>query len=170
MDLQFTVHPTDVDETHRTNEAPEPLVSRLARAKADAGSEAHSSAVVIGADTVVVVDQVILGKPVDDDDARRMIELLAGRSHHVLTGVSVVVPGGEPAIAVEETVVTFAPMNEADIAWYLGTGDHRDKAGAYGVQGVAGAFITRLDGSFTNVIGLPLSTLRPMLDRAGFSL
>lgn len=167
LGVPFTVHRTDVDETRWDDEPARSLVERLAVVKAEAGAAAHPGALVIGADTVVAVDDAVLGKPADDHDARRMIELLSGRTHRVLTGLAVV-GAADPMTAVEETAVTFAALSATDIEWYLSTGDHHGKAGSYGVQGVAGAFITRLDGSFTNVIGLPLSTLRPMLVSTGF--
>lgn len=174
--VPFTVQPADIDETAEPGEAPEDLVVRLATGKARAVAARVAPAgraVVIGADTVVVVDggagaPDVFGKPVDDDDARRMLGVLSGRTHRVVTGVAVV-DHGVAAAAIEETTVTFCAMTAPDIDWYLATGDHRGKAGAYGVQGVAGVFITRLGGSFTNVIGLPLSTLRPMLTAVGFS-
>jgi len=168
--VPFTVDPADADESVLPAEPADALVVRLATDKArtvDARREA--GAVVIGADTVVVVDGDVFGKPRDDDDARRMLRRLSGRSHEVMTGVAVVSENGA-STAVEQTTVTFAELTNADIDWYLATGDHTGKAGAYGVQGVAGLFITRLEGSFTNVVGLPLTTLRPMLRAAGFRM
>jgi septum formation protein len=167
----FTIEPADIDESSFPGESPEALVVRLATGKARtvAARSPSRAVVVIGADTVVVVGATVFGKPVSDDDARRMLRMLSGCSHRVVTGVAVVC-GDHLGTAVEETTVTFSALSATDIEWYLATGDHWDEAGAYGVQGVAGVFITRLDGSFTNVIGLPLSTLRPMLTAAGFSL
>ncbi len=167
---QFTVEPADIDETGRDGEPAERLVVRLAIGKAQTVAENQPpGTVVIGADTIVAVDDDVLGKPSDDDDARRMLRLLSGRSHRVVTGVAVCVDQ-RVATAVEETWVTVGALDDAEIDWYVASGDHRDKAGAYGIQGVAGIFITRLHGSFTNVVGLPLHTLRPMLATAGFSL
>lgn len=143
---------------------------RLATEKArTVAARTSPDAVVIGADTVVVVDREVFGKPHSDDDAARMLRRLSGRSHQVMTGVAVRSDNGA-ATAVEQTTVTFAELSRADIDWYLATGDHVGKAGAYGVQGVAGIFISRLEGSFTNVVGLPLTTLRPMLLAAGFPM
>jgi len=168
--LPFTVDPAGIDETALAGEPPEALVVRLATGKTETvAARQPAGTVVIGADTIVVVDDLALGKPVDDDDARRMIGMLSGRSHRVLTGVALA-SGDRVTAALESTTVTFADLSPAELDWYVATGDHRGKAGAYGVQGVAGNFITRLDGSFTNVVGLPLTTLRPMLAAAGFLL
>jgi len=116
---------------------------------------------VVAADTTVDVDGVILEKPVDDDDARRMLRLLSGRAHLVHTGVTVAsfTEHGSPGITtvVVETAVTFVELADRDIEWYLSTGEHRGKAGGYAIQGAAGAFVERVDGSVTNVIGLPLA-------------
>jgi septum formation protein len=170
LGVPFTVAPARIDERVQAGEHPAALVVRLAVGKAERMAAAQpGDAVVIGADTVVAVDDEVLGKPRDDGDARRMLGLLSGRSHQVVTGVAVVA-AGRVATAVEETTVTFSVLDAADIDWYLATGDHAGKAGAYGIQGVAGLFVTRLEGSFTNVVGLPLSTVRPMLADAGFSL
>jgi septum formation protein len=161
--VPFTVDPADVDESVLLGEPADALVVRLATDKArTVAARTAAGAVIIGADTVVVVDGDVFGKPCDDDGARRMLRRLSGRSHQVMTGVAVLSENGA-ATAVEQTTVTFAELTSADIDWYLASGDHMDKAGAYGVQGVAGVFITRLEGSFTNVVGLPLTTLRPML-------
>ncbi len=170
LGVPFTVEPADIDESALPGEPAEALVVRLASEKArTVAARTSPDAVVIGADTVVVVDREVFGKPHSDDDAARMLRRLSGRSHQVMTGVAVHSDNGA-ASAVEKTTVTFAELSRADIEWYLATGDHVGKAGAYGVQGVAGIFISRLEGSFTNVIGLPLTTLRPMLLAAGFPM
>jgi len=158
----FAVVPADVDETRLPAEPPDALVRRLAIAKAEVVGGGEPGAVVIGADTVVVVDDEVFGKPTSASDARRMLRLLSGRSHRVLTGVAVRVDGATAAI-VESTAVSFDALTDADIDWYVASGEHEGKAGSYGVQGVAGVFVTRLDGSFTNVIGLPLSSVRRLL-------
>lgn len=168
--LPFTVDPADVDESVLPGEPADALVVRLAMDKARrVAARTSAGGVVIGADTVVVVDGDVYGKPRDDDDARRMLRRLSGRPHQVMTGVAVL-SENEAATAVEQTTVTFAELTSTDIDWYLASGDHIGKAGAYGVQGVAGVFITQLEGSFTNVVGLPLTTLRPMLLATGFRL
>jgi septum formation protein len=118
--------------------------------------------VVLAADTVVVVDGRILGKPADDADAARMLRLLSGRAHDVLTGV-VVRRDEREAMAVDSTAVSFTPLDEADIAWYVASGEPRDKAGAYGVQGLASRFVARIEGSYSNVVGLPVALACRML-------
>ena len=166
LGVPFSVEPADIDETRRSGERPEDLVARLAVEKAEAVAASSAGAVVVAADTVVVVGDEVLNKPVDVDDARRMLTLLSGRSHRVLTGMAISVDGSITH-AVEETTVVLCRLTDTDIDWYIATGDYRGKAGAYGMQGVAAAFVARLEGSFTNVIGLPLNTLRPILAAAG---
>ncbi len=147
------VAPTDLDETPGTNEAPRDLVVRLARAKAAAAGAVDG--LVVAADTTVAVDDEILNKPIDDDDARRMLRLLSGRAHSVFTGWCVR-DGAAESAGVVETTVTFRTLDDDDIEAWLATGEHRDKAGAYGVQGAAASLVAQIHGSLTNVIGLPL--------------
>ncbi len=111
---------------------------------------------VLGADTTVVIDHQILGQPVDDDDARRMLRLLNDKWHEVLTGVAVVRVGGESRVAYETTRVRFAEMSEQEQYWYISTGEARGKAGAYGIQGAAGLFIEEIEGDYFNIVGLPI--------------
>jgi septum formation protein len=111
---------------------------------------------VLGADTTVVIDNQILGQPVDDDDARRMLNLLSGRWHEVLTGVAAIRIGSETRVAHESTRVRFAEMSAREIDWYVATGEARGKAGAYGIQGAAGLFIEQIDGDYFNIVGLPI--------------
>ena len=118
--------------------------------------------VFLGADTVVVVDGEILGKPLDDEDAARMLRRLSGGRHEVLTGVSLRCNGVE-AGRVESTTVDFMRMSEADVAWYMASGEGLDKAGAYAIQGLASRFITRIEGSYSNVVGLPVHTVFTLL-------
>jgi septum formation protein len=119
---------------------------------------------VLAADTTVVVDDDILGKPVDDLDAARMLRRLAGRSHQVLTGVCIL-RRDEVTTQVAATEVEFVPMHEDEIAWYVATGEPMDKAGAYGIQGRCSRFISRVNGSYANVVGLPLALVYDMLKR-----
>jgi len=169
--LEFDVVPADVDESRIPGESAADYVARLSVEKASAVAERlDGDAVVIGADTTVDVDGEILEKPVDDADARRMLWLLSGRTHAVHTAVTAMSP--EPGSAgtsmfpqtraggtsiVVTTAVTFVALTDAAIEWYLATGEHTDKAGAYAIQGAAAAFVERVDGSVTNVIGLPLA-------------
>ena len=159
--LTFDVWPADVDESGFDGESPVGYVERIAAAKARAvvsrthGPELDGLA-VLAADTTVDVDGEILAKPADDDDARRMLRLLSGRSHQVHTAVIGWTVGAEHATTVS-TEVTFARLSDQGIDWYLSMGEHRDKAGAYAMQGAGGALVQRIDGSPSNVIGLPLA-------------
>jgi septum formation protein len=166
--IPFRVAPEVIDETPRPGEEPGRLASRLAREKVLAVPAPAGPAIILGADTLVVVDGAILGKPRDDAEARRFVRLLAGRTHEVLTAFALrACP--EETVAVESALsrVTFAPMSEAEIAWYAGTGEGRDKAGAYALQGIGALFVQSVEGSYTNVIGLPLDRLYPHLVRWG---
>jgi septum formation protein len=167
--VSFDVAAVDVDETRQPDEDPSAYVERLARAKAQAAAPAHADRVVIGADTVVVVEGEVLGKPRGADDAARMLRLLSGRAHEVLTGVAVLARG-RVVTAVERTTVWFAPLSEREISWYVGSGEPLDKAGAYAIQALASRFVPRIDGSYTNVVGLPVTTVLELLDRAGVSV
>ena len=162
--LQFDIVPADIDEATLPGEAPSDYVARLSNEKARVVAErVGGGVIVIAADTTVDVDGRILEKPVDDPDARRMLRLLSGRTHLVHTGVTTLSFGvgsgktGLPVSVVVETVVRFVELSERAIDWYVATGEHAGKAGAYGIQGTAGAFVERIDGSVTNVIGLPLA-------------
>ncbi len=168
--LAFDVLPADIDESVQPGEVPADYVARLSADKASVVAEQISAErLIVAADTTVDVDGRILEKPVDDDDARRMLRLLSGRAHLVHTGVTVVGPGGDGAredrgnTIVVETIVTFVELTDAAIDWYVGTGEHAGKAGAYAIQGAAGAFVERVDGSVTNVIGLPLAETLAMI-------
>ena len=145
-----------IDESLHPNEAPAVYVQRLARTKAEAVAARLQSGLVLGADTTVVVANEILGQPTDDDDARRMLHLLKGKWHEVLTGVAVVRVGGETTVDFETTRVRFAEMTPDEIDWYVATGEARGKAGAYGIQGAAGLFIEEIEGDYFNIVGLPI--------------
>jgi septum formation protein len=160
----FQIEPVEVDERPLTGEEATVMVERLASEKASLVARRFPDAVVIGADTVVVVDRVILGKPADDRDAAGMLARLSGRSHEVLTGVAVHASGNR-LIAVERTVVWFLPLSAAEIAWYVASGEPRDKAGAYAVQGLASRFVTRIEGSYANVVGLPVARVYELLNQ-----
>lgn len=155
------VRPADIDETPLPDETPATYVERLALAKGTAVDRAVRD-VVISADTIVTIDEMLLGKPTDADDASRMLRRLSGRTHEVLTGVAVH-EGDEATSFVERTIVHFAELTDDDIAWYVGTGEPDDKAGAYAIQGRGGAFVTAIEGSYDNVIGLPRYRLLPIL-------
>lgn len=163
LGLDPVVRPADIDETPRQGEEAAAYVERLAVEKGAAVADTSEPGdVIISADTIVVLDDELLGKPTDDADAASMLRRLSGRTHEVMTGVAVR-RGDEVSSFVETTVVHFAEMTDDDIAWYVGTGEPADKAGAYGMQGRGGAFVASLDGSYDNVIGLPRHRLRQIL-------
>ncbi|MEK7855313.1 MAG: Maf family protein [Acidobacteriota bacterium] len=153
---EFTKDVPDIDETELPGELPDVYVQRLAATKAEAVAERHPSGLVLGADTTVVIDEQIIGKPIDIADARRMIGMLAGRWHEVLTGVAVV-NAGSVQVGLQRTRVKFADMNEAEISFLAERGDPLDKAGAYAVQAQAALFIEGIEGDYWNVVGLPIS-------------
>jgi septum formation protein len=166
--LQFDIVPADIDESTLPGEAPTDYVARLSNEKAHVVAERlGGGSIVIAADTTVDVDGRILEKPIDEPDARRMLRLLSGRTHLVHTGVTVSWSpetwAGGTTTCVVETAVRFVALTDRAIDWYLATGEHAGKAGAYGIQGAAGAFVDRIDGSVTNVIGLPLAETLALL-------
>lgn len=162
--------PADLDEAERDGESPAGYVSRLARQKAEAVAATldpdDEGWVVIGADTCVALDGRIFGKPVDGADARRILRTLSARPHEVLTGVATITSHAA-AVEVDRTTVTMTPMTDAEIDWYVATGEPEGKAGAFAIQGVGGAFIERIDGSVSNVVGLPLACTRRLLRSVG---
>jgi septum formation protein len=174
----FTVQPAHIPEDPRPGEDPIAYVVRLAREKAEAvfretGNSEQGTVnsgsgelVVLGADTTVTVDGQILGKPEDAVDAARMLRMLAGRTHLVMTGVAVVT-ATRTEVAAEVTAVRFLSLSDADIAEYIATGEPMDKAGAYAIQGRAAKWIPRIDGDYFNVVGLPLALVSTMLEAAG---
>jgi septum formation protein len=153
----FEAQAAHIDETRLDAEAPEELVSRLARGKAERVASTRLFGLVLGADTTVVVDGHILEKPRDEEDARRMLRLMSERWHEVLTGVALVsAESGRSATGLERTRVRFAAMSDEEIAWHVETGDVLDKAGAYAIQGRAALFIEAIEGDYWNVVGLPV--------------
>lgn len=169
--VTFSVLTSPVDETPYPGESPEQLVQRLSDAKAElAAAHLGDPAIVIAADTVVVLDNKILGKPRSTDDARQMLEQLSGRTHSVLTGVSLIrLPDFARCQFVESTLVHFARLTRDDITRYLATAEPYDKAGAYAIQGHAGRFIPQIEGCYFNVVGLPLTRLLASLRRLGWT-
>lgn len=164
--FDFDVHAQDVDERLLPGEDPATHVIRLAREKARKVLLRRDREAVLAADTVVVIDGAVLGKPADDRDAARMLRQLSGRTHQVLTGVAVRVPGRESS-DLARTDVRFVPLSEGEIAWYVASGEPRDKAGAYAIQGLASRFAERIDGSYSNVVGLPIALVYRMLQDVG---
>lgn len=157
----FEIAGVEVDETAHASESPVPYVERLARAKAAAGALKHPGKLVLGADTVVIVDEAMLGKPRDMEDARRMLRQLSDRWHDVLTGVALVRDGERPESVVghQRTRVRFSAMSEAEINWHAENGKPLDKAGAYAVQEHAALFIREIQGDYWNVVGLPVQLI-----------
>jgi septum formation protein len=183
--ISFIVHPADIDEKQIPGESPIDCAQRLAREKALAVWRARPQDLILGADTIVVVDDLILGKPRDAADATRMLGLLSGRVHRVITGVclvkpvlnsqysvpSLIVAGGEEdadknrelTSASEMTLVTMSDISDEEIRAYVATGEPMDKAGAYAIQGMASRWIPRIEGDYSNVVGLPIALVYRML-------
>jgi septum formation protein len=167
LGLSPEIRPASTDEARRPGEAPEAYVRRVAAEKA----AAVEGALVLAADTAVVLGDEVLGKPRDPDDARRMLRALSGTAHRVLTGVCL--RRARPPAAAEvlvSTEVLFAPLTEAEIGWYVATGEPLDKAGAYALQGTGGALVREVRGSVSNVVGLPLRETAELLRRMGLAL
>jgi septum formation protein len=163
--IAFTVEPAHVLEEPLPNERPLDYAQRLACDKASAIFARHPNDAVLGADTVVVVDAHLLEKPTDERDAERMLQLLSGRTHQVITGIFLVAPGFAQA-ATEVTQVRFSPLSKVEIAEYVRTGEPMDKAGAYAIQGIASRWVERIDGCYFNVVGLPVPQVYRMLRAA----
>jgi septum formation protein len=159
--FDFETIVADVDEAVRPDEPPSTYVRRVAAEKS-AYVASQPDAIILAADTAVVVDGEILGKPRNDADAARMLRMLAGRQHEVVTGISLR-QGAYELGRVETTVVFFSALSEHDVAWYVASGEGRDKAGGYAIQGLAARFVPRIDGSYSNVVGLPVAALVELL-------
>lgn len=169
--LPFTVLSSAIDETPFVNESPHDLVQRLADTKADlVAARAVGPAIIIAADTEVVLDGRVLGKPRTSDDARNTLTKLSGRTHSVITGVTLVrLPDAERRSFVETTQVFFAKIPDEEVLRYLATGEPFDKAGSYGIQGRAGRYIPRVEGCYFNIVGLPLARVCQTLTELGWS-
>ncbi len=168
LGLNFTVSAADIDETPHPVEEAGAYVQRLAREKARAVAARHPGAWVLAADTTVALGPELLGKPRDAEEARAMLSRLSGRTHEVHTGVALA--GRHEEALVVRTRVTFRTLSPGEVAWYAGTGEPLDKAGAYAVQGKGGFLVAAVEGSPTNVIGLPLGETLALLERAGVPL
>ena len=164
--LPFEVAPTDADE-NISLPAPQ-AVEELSRRKAESARRVHPGRWILAADTLVTLDGAILGKPQDVADACRMLRLLSARTHQVYTGVTILRPDGFLVSAVDRSDVTFAPLSEEIIAAYVATGEPMDKAGAYALQGITAQWISRVEGSPSGVIGLPLFTVRRLLEQTDY--
>lgn len=171
--ISFEVQPTDIPEIPNVGELPRTFAERVAREKACVIARQRPRDYVLGADTIVVVEDTILGKPGDEEDAARMLRLLSGKTHQVTTAVCLLCPrvtGANPTLNArvddtrsETTLVTMNNLTEADIRFYVETGEPMDKAGAYAIQGIASRWIPRIEGDYSNVVGLPISLVYRML-------
>ncbi len=171
LGLTFEVRPVDIDESPLPDELPADYVRRLAEEKSEAALQdvaVHEGDWVLAADTIVVLDDQLLGKPADTAEATDMLRRLSGRTHHVLTGVALRTTKAGCQVAVESTAVRFSALDEAQIAWYVASGEPMDKAGAYAIQGLCSLFIEGIDGNYSNVVGLPLPLTYRLLRQAGF--
>lgn len=170
LGLSFLVDPSSADETPPAGATPEAVAQSLALVKARAVAARHPGAYILGADTLVTVDNLLLGKPGDGPDAARMLRLLRGRAHQVPTGVALIAPDGRETTLVETATVTMHPYTEVAISAYLSTDEPFDKAGAYAVQGAGGALVAAVTGCFTTVVGFPLCRIATLLHEVGFAL
>ena len=168
LGLEFSIVHVDVDESPLPEESPADMVVRLAIAKAEA-AKAGPADIVIAADTAVVADQHVLGKPADQDDCLAMLELLSGRAHQVMTGVAVH-NGSGTRTTLSITDVYFRDIDRDEALAYWQSGEPQDKAGAYAIQGIGGAFVERIEGSYSGVVGLPVFETVALLEQAGHSL
>ena len=165
--IPFELRPAHINEDQHAGEPPLEFALRMAREKALAVAQRYPQSYVLGADTIVVIDNDVLGKPSDAADAARMLRLLSGREHQVTTAVAVVSPGGNTAIRSATTQVFFRKLTEEEIDQYVAGGEPMDKAGAYAIQGGASRWTDRIEGEYSNVVGLPLSLVTEMLRKAG---
>lgn len=171
LGVSHRVIPSGIAETPLAGESPEETVVRLASEKAQSVlRESPPGALVIGADTLVVLEGEPLGQPRDEEEARSMLRRLRGRSHTVLTGLCLIHAPGTPVRGLSRSKVTFHPLSEEEIAWYVATGEPMDKAGAYAAQGIGAVFLASVEGSFHNVVGFPVDLFYRLLPQAGLSL
>jgi septum formation protein len=169
---EFTKDSADIDETELPNELPEDYVQRLAREKAETVAAKYANAIILGADTTVVIDSQILGKPTDITDAKRMLKMLSGNWHEVLTGVALVttknpkskIQNPESFVGIQRTRVKFVEMSDKEIEFLAEKGEPLDKAGAYAVQAQAALFIEGIEGDYWNVVGLPVSLVYRLIE------
>jgi len=165
---EFEKEAADVDETEFPGEKPDDYVRRLAKTKAETVAANHENAFVLGADTIVVIDNQIIGKPKDFDDARRMLKMLSGNWHEVLTGIALIKVSErnfETKVDMQRTRVKFAEMNDAEIEFLVEKGEPLDKAGAYAVQAQAALFIEEIAGDYWNVVGLPINLVYHLMKK-----
>jgi septum formation protein len=166
--IEFKVQSADVPEVHVPGETPLDFATRLACAKAEAVAKQRPEDYVLGADTIVIVEGEILGKPTDAADAARMLRLLSNKTHAVTTAVCLFAPRKEPITASETTLVHMSALSDDDISAYIATGEPMDKAGAYAIQGIASRWITSIEGDYCNVVGLPIALVYRLLKSSFF--
>ncbi len=164
--IDFIVQPANIEEVRRAGETPTDFAERMAREKAQAVRKSLREEWILAADTIVVVAGEVLGKPTDDEDATCMLRLLAGREHQVITAVCLLGADFED-VRSESTTVYFSPMSDAEIRDYIATGEPMDKAGAYAIQGIASRWISKIEGDYSNVVGLPVDLVWRMLREHG---
>jgi septum formation protein len=171
LGLDFVVSPSGIDETRTCREAPGDYARRIAKRKALEVAAHRTDDLIIAADTIVVVDEDILGKPTSLDEARKMLRALSGRWHEVLTALCLIAQSsGHTATGLERTQVKFARLTRAEIDWYLSTGEYADKAGGYAIQGYGSLLIERIEGDYFNVVGLPIRLFYKLATRLGVDL
>ena len=168
--VEYELAPSQVQERMHAGEAPPDYITRLARAKVIAVARKRESGLVIGADTIVVLDGRVLGKPEDEQDAERMLRQLSGRWHAVMTGVALYDIASRREVAdYDKTLVRFAQLTDKEIEWYLKSGEPMDKAGSYGIQGLGSLFVEEIAGNYFNVVGLPIPLVYRLARRLGYS-
>jgi len=168
--VRFELIPSQIEERPHPDEAPPDYITRIARAKVIAVARNQETGLIIGADTVVVLDGRLLGKPGDDAEAKSMLKQLSGRWHAVMTGVALYEVESRHEVAdYEKTLVKFAQLSDREIDWYIQTGETKDKAGAYGIQGLGGLFVDEIAGNYYNVVGLPIPLVYRLARRLGYS-
>lgn len=171
LGLNFTVLPANIDESPQPAEEPQSYALRMAVQKAMAAANKVESGLIIGADTIVVVNGQIMGKPCDAAEAAQQLRALSGREHIVFSGLGIVDKStGRTVSTLEQTIVYFKEMSDAEIQAYIGTGEPLDKAGSYGIQGKGAVFIRRIEGDYFNVVGLPVAKLYSLLGELGYKL
>jgi septum formation protein len=170
LGLEFTVSPSHVDEITEPKQSPEQNATKIARDKAHWVARQNPGCYVLGADTMVVLDQKIIGQPTDEEDAYRILSKLTGKQHRVITGVVLITPEAEEYAAAVVSTVTIKTVSEAEIRAYIATGEPLDKAGAYAIQGKGAFLIESWEGSYSNIVGLPLEALTDLFQQAGFAI
>src|SRR5262249_35845920 len=168
--VDFESHPSQVGERPHADEAPPDYITRIARAKVIAVARNREAGLIIGADTVVVLDGRLMGKPDNQEQAREMLRLLSGKWHAVMTGIALYDAATRREVAdYDKTLVKFARLSEQEIDWYVATGEPMDKAGAYGIQGLGALFVDEIAGNYHNVVGLPIPLAYRLARRLGYS-